>query len=267
MPGQNPFESPDFQANATARAMKGFRKREALIRRAIELQAAQVIQTGKVDLIDSGGNTLYEIDYKPKTAHFPNASTAWDLGGATIADDLISLCNVVRNNGLSNPTTSIWGEVAWETALANTLFRTRFETRRLDQGTVSPMQPRGQGAQFRGTIDLGNFKLDVWTYGGRYKHPQTGAKTQYMDTKKVIVMAPDARLDATFGAIPSIVPPDQRVLPFLPSRASAGDRNLDLHFNAWVTPDGRQLMGSVGTRPLLIPTSIDRFGCINSLIT
>ena len=54
-PGDNPFADPVYQANAVNQAFQGFRKLEAKIRRAVELECSQVLQTGKVTLIDSSG--------------------------------------------------------------------------------------------------------------------------------------------------------------------------------------------------------------------
>src|SRR6056297_1909079 len=71
MPGENPFQSPDFRANVITKMFSGMRKIERKIRRSIELQASQVLQTGVVTLTDINGAALYTLDYAPKTAHFP----------------------------------------------------------------------------------------------------------------------------------------------------------------------------------------------------
>ena len=70
MPGENPFEAPDFRANVITRMFNGMVKVERKIRRAVELQASQVLQTGIVTLTDSNGTALYTLDYKPKATHF-----------------------------------------------------------------------------------------------------------------------------------------------------------------------------------------------------
>jgi len=265
--GSNPFEDFSFLSNATTKFFKGMRKVEAKIRRAIEVQAAQVLQTGTVTLIDSTGATVYAIDYKPKATHFPTVSTAWDGVNPTIEADLANICDVVRDDGQLDPDLSIWGDDVLRIALADTAFSAKFDPRRADTGRIVPLELRDSGGQFRGVIDVGNYQLEVWTYGGRYKHPQTGAMTKLMDRKKVLVRASGGRLDATFGAIPMIVPPESRVLPFLPPRISREGGSMDLTTNVWVDDAGKNLFGSVGTRPLLIPTAIDTFGCLDSDIT
>jgi len=268
MPGQNPFESPDFRANVITKMFGGMRKVERKIRRSIELQASQVMQTGVVTLTDIGGNTLYTLDYQPKSAHFPTAGTSW--ASATLAQkisDLTSLCDVIRGNGLMDPDELVVGSTAWENLLQTSGFLDRLDARRADLGMITPMDRRGNGGIYRGTLELGNYKLDVFTYEGRYTDPQSGASTKYLDDGKIVVRATGGRLDATFGAIPNIgalLGASGRLIPELPSRMSSAANGMDLFTNVWMSPDGEQLFGGVGARPLMIPTAIDTYGCLNT---
>lgn len=268
MPGQNPFESPDFRANVITKMFNGMRKVEDKIRRAVELQASQVMQTGIVTLTDINGTTLYTLDYKPKSGHFPTAGTSW--ASATLAEkigDLTSLCDVVRGNGLMDPDELDIGSTAWENLLQTTGFLDRLDARRADLGTITPMDRRGNGGIYRGVLELGNYKLDVFTYEGRYKDPQTGTSTKYLDDGKVVVRATGGRLDATFGMIPNIgamLGASGRLIPELPSRMSSAEQGMDLFTNVWMSADGEQLFGGVGARPLMIPTAIDTYGCLTT---
>ena len=268
MPDDNPFEAPDFRANLIARIFRAMVPVEGKMRRTIELQASQILQTGTVTLVDENGNALYTIDFKPKATHFPTAGTAWDQASPDIAGDILSLTNVIRNDGLSDPDQLIFGESALEVALADADFKDRFETRRIDRGTISSFDVRGGGGQFRGVVEIGNYQLDVWTYSGRYNHPQTSVKTQFVDPGKVIVRDSGGRMDATFGAIPNIGAmlgaQATSLLPELPGRLSNSGGGMDLFTNAWLTPDGEQLFAGLGARPLLIPTAIDTYGCLNT---
>ena len=268
--GSNPFADFTYRAHIVKQMMRGMRKQEEKIERANELQASQVMQTGTATLTDSAGNSVYSISYSPKATHFPTVGTAWDAGGDIIGD-LLSITNVIRNDGLDDPRITIWGEGAYEAALGNADFLARFESRRADLGAISPMITGGtSGANFRGFVDLGNFKIEIWTYGARYVHPQTGVKTQYMDPKKVIVMTEAPRLDALFGAVPHI----GRELGLggqsiadklgLPGRFGSSGAGMDMFSNAWLSEGGDQLFGGVASRPLFAPTAIDRFGCIDS---
>ncbi len=265
IPGQNPFESPDFRANLIQRLFTGMTKVDRKIRRSMELQASQILQTGIVTLTDDAGVALYTLDFKPKATHFPTAGTAWD-GAADIAADISALAEIIRNDGLADPDQLIMGVDTFEAFIQNTDILARYDNRRIDLGTISPMVMRGNGGSFRGVVEIGNYRYDIWTYGGRFKDPQTGLKVQYMDPAKCIVRASSGRLDATFGAIPNIGvllgAQANQLLPELPNRISNADGGMDLHTNVWLTPDGEHIMGGVGARPLMIPTAIDTFGAI-----
>lgn len=265
--GDTPFENPNFRANVVNRVFDQMTKVENKIRRAIELQASQVLTLGVVTLVDSGGVALYSLDYKPKVAHFPTSAIAWNAAGATPIEDLRSLAEVVRGNGMIGPDQLIMGEASFEAFVSNAEVQKRFETRRIDLGTIAPMQVRGAG-NYRGVVEVGNYRFDVWTYSGRFKHPQTGVSTPYIPNDKVIVRASAGRMDATFGNIPNIGRElgmtSQVSFPELPGRFSNAAGGMDLHTNLWLTPDGEQLFAGVGCRPLLIPTAIDTYGCLDT---
>lgn len=267
MPGQNPFESPDFRANIIIQMFAGMRKVERKIRRAVELQASQVLTSGVVDLKDSNGVTLYTIDYKPKATHFPTVSNSWSGGSSTKVADLLALANVIRNDGLVDPDTLVMGEGSFEEFISDTAIQARMDTRRINVGNIGPMVKRGNGGQFRGVVEIGNYKYDIWTYGGRFKDPQTGNKIPYIADAKVIMMSVDSRFDATFGAIPNIgndLGVRTSLIPELPARLSNVEGGMDLFTNVWMSNDGEQLFGGVGARPLYIPTAIDQYGCLTT---
>jgi len=266
--GQNPFESPDFRTSIIARMFSGMTKVEAKIRRSMELQASQILQTGILTLIDSAGVALYTLDFKPKATHFPTAGIAW--GGATSVPlvNISALAEIIRNDGLGDPDELLFGIDAWNAFIADDTVKALLDNRRMDTGAVVPMDKRDNGGTYRGWIDIGNYRYDMWTYGGRYNHPQTGVKTQYISPEKVVVRDSSGRLDATFGAIPNIGRElgvqATNLLPEMPGRISNAGGGMDMFTNAWLSPDGEQLFGGVGVRPLLIPTAIDSFGCLDT---
>lgn len=264
MPGSNPFEAVDFQANAIKMGVGLGRKLQRKILRAVEQQAAQVLTTGVVTLIDETGAGVYAIDYKPKATHFPTAGTAWGAVGATPLADIQALANVVRGDGLDNPDMLIMGEGSFEHFIQDADVLARFDNRRMAGNGIVAMDRMGNGGIYRGTVEIGNYKYDVYTYGGRYRHPQTGVSTKFIPDDKVVVRSSMARMDATFGGIPRIGSPDPRIPAALTSRVSVPDQMLDLQMNAWITQDGETMMVQAGTRPLMIPTAIDTYGCLDT---
>lgn len=273
MPGNDPFKDPSFRADLVERVMMGMVKVERKIRRAIELQASQVLQTGVATLIDSAGNTIFNIDYKPKSTHLVTAGVSWATAtAAQKLDGISALAEVIRNNGLEDPDQLICGISAFESLLQDEDIRARFDNRRIDLGSLGMGQPRGNGGTFQGRLQIGHYIYDVWTYGGRYKHPQTGVKTPYLHPGKIVVRSSGGRLDATFGAIPNIgrllgANGTFNILPEVSGRMSNSAGSMDLYTNTWLTEDGEQLLAGVGARPLMIPTAIDTFGCLDTQLT
>lgn len=262
--GQNTFADPNYQAAAIAQSFRQFRKIERKIRRAIELQASQVLQTGKVTLRNKAGVPLYELDYKPKPTHFPTVATDWGTAGATPLSDVSALGDTIRRDGQAIPTGLLFGIAAFENFIDDPKVKERLDNRRMNLAEVAP-QSRGLGATFQGWFWSGHYRYEMWTYDGFFKDPQTGAPTTYLDKNSVVMQSSGARLDLTFGAIPRLTSPDSRALPFLPSRLTNGDGGMDLTTNAWVEPNGESLVVSAGTRALCIPTAIDSFGCLKTV--
>jgi len=263
--GNDPYAEADFQANAIVKAFRLFRKLEKKIRRAIELQAAQVLTTGKLTLKDQDGNSLYTIDFAPKTTHFVTVGTLWTANGNDPLADLSALAEVIRSDGLVDPDMLIMGDGAFNAFIKNADVKAQLDNRKMELSQIAP-EFRGKGSTYQGYVWVGNYRFEIFTYNGRYKDVQTGVSTRYIPTNKVVMMSSkDTRLDLTFGAIPSIVPPDTRLLKFLPPRLQNEDGGMDLSTFAWITPDGRSLKVSAGTRPLTIPTAIDTYGCLTVL--
>lgn len=265
-PGATNFDDPIFQANATNQAFRQVRLAEDRIRRAYEWQSSQVLQNpGAVVLIDENGLTTFAINYFPKASHFPTAGVSWSNAAATPLLDLQALGIVITTDGLTTATDAIMGSTAFDNFIRNDEVKAQLDNRRMEIGRISPVS-RGEGAILQGTVWTGAYNLNIWTYDGRYENPQTNVSTTFVEADKVIMMSAGSRLDAVFGSIPSLVPPDSRVLPFIPGRAASVAGGVDLHLNAYLSTNGKQLTIETGSRPLFIPTDIDSYGCLDTEI-
>lgn len=267
-PGDNPFEDRAFRAKLISRVMRSMTTVEMKIRRTMELQASQALQTGKITLTDPDSNVKYEIDFKPKASHFPTAGVSWATAtGEQKLADLESMAEVNRNDGLSDSDEIVMGVDTFTNFIQDDAVQKVYDNRRIDLGNIGPMQRRPNGGNFRGRIEIGNYMFNIWTYGGRYIDPVTRVKTQYMAKNKVIMRDSMARMDAVFGAIPnfnSMLNAGRNPIPELPGRMSSQSGRMDLFTNAWTTNDGEHLMAGIGSRPLMIPTAIDTYSCLDT---
>ena len=263
-PGRDPFEDPSFLRDAMAEAFDSLLELEEMIRRTVELMCAQIFQGGAISLVDDTGAEQYGMNFHPKSTHIVTAGATWAEDGSTGAPltDLGDMAEVLRRDGKAEPNMLIFGTSAFRRFKANPDVQAELDNRRIHTGELRP-QMRGGGATFQGYIWIGDYRFEMWTYNKTYIHPQTGAHTPYVGTENVIMLAREGRRDLTFGELPMFAPPESRAAQFLPRRMAMPEIGLGLTTNAWITPNGKHLMLSAGTRPLPIPTAIDTMGVLD----
>lgn len=261
-PGQNPFEDPDFARSAGTQAMTILRLCSDKVARATEFMASQVMQTGKISLIDQNGNVVYVLDFVAKTSHLVTTTT-WASDGTT-GDPLTDIANIattIRQDGKVRADKLIFGKGALQRFMANAKVKTTFDKRIFNLADFEVAQ-KNEDATYMGPLVVDNYMYEMWRYDGQYEDVQSGTLTPYMADNKVVVASSKGRLDMTYGAIPMFVPPDGRVVQFLPPKILAPDKGIFLTTNAWLTPNGKSMFVSAGARPLPIPTQIDSTGCL-----
>ena len=265
MAGVDPFSAAgmEFAGQLVAKMAKGFALVDDMISRSVELQASQILQTGKLTLTNKDGDTVYELDFKPKATHFPTVGTAWTAPGATPLADLQSLAKVIRGDGKVNSDILIYGESALNAFLRNDEVTAQLDNRRIEIGEISP-EMADSGATFYGFVWVGQYKFQMWTYPDTFTDPQTGQPVEYVDTDNVIMLSSKTRLDMTSARVPLPLGPDPRVAGLLPGRLSSRENSFDVTPNVYPTPNGKQIMGELESRPLLIPVQIDGFGTLTT---
>jgi len=265
MAGVDPFSAAfqDFASQMVAMMAQGFVKIDDKIRRAVELQASQIMQTGKLTLTNSAGDTVYDLDFKPKATHFPTVGTAWDNSASDPIADLQSLADIIRADGKINPDRLVMGSTALRNFLQHANVKDFLDNRRISIGEIAP-EMTDSGATFYGFVWVGAYEFEIWTYPETFKDPQTGNATLYVAADKVIMTSTRTRLDMTSARVPLPLGPDPRVAGLLPGRLSSRGESFDVTPNVYATPNGKQIMGELESRPLLIPVQIDGFGCIDT---
>lgn len=265
MAGVDPFTAAytDYAGQLVAKMAQGFMVIDDKIQRAVELQASQILQTGQLTLTNKTGDTVYELDFKPKATHFPTVAVAWsNAASATPIDDLRALGNVIRSDGKVNPNRLTFGEKAFSDFMATAQVKEHLDNRRIEFGFVDP-EMEDSGAVNQGRIWIGSYAYDMWTYPEEYKDPQTGNPVKYVADDKVIMDSTRTRFDMTSARVPLPLGPDPRVEGLLPGRMSSREGGFDVTPNVYPTPNGKQIMGELESRPLLVPVQIDGFGCLD----
>ena len=257
-PGMNPFESVSFTENAAeiiGESMIGLQSKILLAR---EIQAAQILTTGKLALTDVAGSGRYDLDFGLPTANFFNASTSWD-GSADPVADIKTAAGKVRN-----PKKVIMDSASFDAAYKITSFKDRFVAPERGKGLAK--FDFGMDSEFAemyyGELIVGARRLELWVYDETYKLTPSGSDTQFLSNKCVVVG--NARKDVTFGRIANFGI-DPRARGLIPSRLTSMSRQVDMTLNAWISQDNESFNAGFGTRMLLIPRDKKDIACVTTI--
>lgn len=260
--GKTEYDTPEFRVQVLEQVVAVVPELADKLRRNVELQASQVLQTGILALPDlAGTGTAFDLDYKPKSTHFADAGNDWGGGSETPLADIGGLGTVVRRDGRRRPNRLIFGETAWDDFMADSDVQSHFDNRRMNLGEINP-EFMPEDAMYQGTLTYRGAKYEMYTYDADYDAPGSGTATPYVTPDNVIILAAGARRDITFGDIPQIAPPDGRVMGFLPQSIPAKGIHMQMH--AWFNNEGTALTVQLMSRPLVVPTAIDTHGCLNT---
>ena len=262
MPGENAYaEKVNWFGKLAKILIDGFAKMTTMIRYSVELQAAQVLQTGKITLTDENGKATYELDLKPKASHFPTAAVAWGTSGATVQKDITALADVIRDDGFCDVSNLIFGKNAWEKFIADSSVQTALKQDGLRLGMLNPAL-KDKGGKYMGYIDIGANRYDLWVYNASYNEFGKTARIKYVDDNKVIFLPDVEDLDfrKMFGGIPT-VKVDETFGQLFDGKIQIGNE-FDFRPRVWWDDKNEAYIGEIKSRPLCWPFSIDRFGCL-----
>ena len=266
-PGQDQIRASYNTAQASqvlAAVTREYVELADMIERSIEVQASQIFQTGALSLSDKDSDVIYTNDFAVDPLNFFTAAVPWsNEAGAKPVSDLNQLATQIRNKK-GKPGMVIMGATAFNEFLETAQVKERADVRRFSSEIIN-IDPRfdNSGATFQGSIGVGHYKLEIWTYDATFDDPVTGTPTQYVADDKVIMLSPGARLDR-YSASTAIPISDPSVARFAPStRLFRGGRNgFDFMAYTYVSEDRQNLISSVAARTLLVPVHKNSFGAI-----
>lgn len=266
LPGTTVYDKPKAMGILQDRILNVLPQIESMIRRSMELMAAQIFQTGTINLPDySGAAGGFVEDFKPKATHFPTVSTAWNAVGADPLEDIVSAAELNKADGKAISDMLIMGRSAYREFLRNSEVQTLLNNRRIDIGNIRPQLRTNQGT-YQGSIGWQDYKFDIFTYPETYIDLGTRARTKFIADESCIVMPREARRDIYFGSIPNLAKELGVTVQSLPiiRRLSSQLSSMDMHLNAWFSANGEELNLGVGSRPIMIPVAIDSWSCIDT---
>lgn len=267
--GLDPYASANvpYIADLQSRIMDKMREGELAIARNIEYQASQIFQTGKLTLQDDKGNNVYEIDYKPKTSHIVTVSTAWsDYTNSDPDKDISNLYKEILKDGKTRAVNIIFGSNAWENYCNNSKVKDKLNLRNANVGIVDPKYLYDD-ADYLGELLIGTNRFRCYCYEGYYTNA-SGKDVNFLDPDKVIMIPDSESINCDFRKIyctsSTITGVDPRLESIIPSYMNLENRAYTIR--AWLNEPADSLSAEISTRPLLIPVSLDSFGCIKTTV-
>lgn len=242
---------------------------EKEIYRTIEFQASQILtRAGGLSLYDENGNVAYTLDFQVKAAHFPTVSISWSDANADPDNDIISLYDVIKQASGANADNLIFGKTAWKNYTRNTIIQDKFDIRRIDPLTIQ-MREQSPDVKLMGEFQIENQIFKAWVYDGYYENPgDSYAVTPFVAADKVIMIPNPGASNTDFRKVYCTVPSISKMLGkdigIVPTNLNLDNRAYTAR--TWLDENGDQLITELKTRPLLIPASVDSFGCIDTEI-
>jgi hypothetical protein len=240
---------------------------EGQFSRNIEYQAAQILQTGELSLKDKDGNVAYTIDFFPKSTHFVTVSTSWSDSNSDPYADISNLYQVIKKDGKVNANNIIFGRTALENFLKNAKVEDRFDNSRINAGLIN-VESINPDVTLLGEVVIGANRFKAWFYEGMYDDPSTGLPVPFVADDKVILIpdvgAINTDLRKVYCRVPTITGVDPRFSSMIPSNMNLDNRAYTTR--VWTDGNADTLNVELKTRPLLIPVSIDCFGCLDTEI-
>jgi hypothetical protein len=178
------------------------------IERAYEVQCAQVLEDGIVQLV-SGGN----IDFKRKALSLValGAGFRWNEATGVPLTDLETACTFIRTKGKAQGGiyNVIMGAAALSAFMNNVQVKAQADLRRIALVDINAPQRDALGGAFHGQVSAGSYILNIWTYP-EYYDTKALSNIPYIDDKKVVVIPTTPRFKLGFGAVPMVFRDERR---------------------------------------------------------
>lgn len=251
------FNTGDGPSMSGARAMisNGAKKVIALqnkIKRAIEKQRADVLQTGVVTLVNGDS-----INYNRQASSMVqlsggalwSATTTSDPGGV-----LVTGANFIIEQGLSAGVkfNVVMGAAAFNNFMLSDKIKAEAAfLNKIDRISIGmPQFDNTTGFVLQGQYGHGNFIFYIWTYNGWYQNASDQI-VRYIATDNIVMLPDDFEGKTAFGALPQVmgdVVTGQYIQPV----------EGDFFFYDLIDQEKKTWDAVVEAAPLAVPVSIDR---------
>ena len=192
-----------FFAQMTREMAKDFVELRKKIERAVELQCAQIFQTGIITL-NSGDN----IDFKRKGASINAYSAPNNFADNAVdpSEVILEGCNFLRQTGKANGAifNLILGESALPALLNNAIIQSRNDIKNMNLDQIYAPEMMPEGMALHGVLSCGSYMVRLWTYPETYE-TSPGTSVNYIDAKQIILLPLNPDFTLAYAAVPQLI--------------------------------------------------------------
>lgn len=203
-----PFESGDNYNTAQIDALamqtaRGLSEVKEMIDRAIELQMAQLLNTGVVEIVNGDS-----IDYLRK-AVMKEVLTGTNLWSATGVDlikffeDKGLLLRTVGKVSGGQSVDCVMGFEAWQAFRSNADIKDGDNLYVKSILELNAARINSAGGAYRGTLKAGIYNFDIWTYDEVYDNA-SDVSTRYWNAKSVVFIPRSFKSEISFCQVPEL---------------------------------------------------------------
>jgi len=212
------------------------------IQRAVELQAAQVFETGVLQLKD-GGN----IDFKRKAASMvDNTSSPWTSNSNDPREQLQAGANFIRTEGKyqGGIFNIVMGQDAISAFLNNDNIKNTEYLQNAQFSQLTTPQRDANGGVLHGMLSMESYKGYVWSYPEMYKDA-SGSKQDYVNPKKVFMTPTAPVYDIAYAGVPRLL------------GENGGNTTGKYVFGDYIDERNSSHVMDVKSAPIFVPTDVD----------
>jgi hypothetical protein len=247
--GETVYGASDTPASRAAKQLgKDLMELDEMIVRMEEIQCAQALQEGKVTCVGEGVNAVIDFGMSSEAKPVLTGTDRWSdhINADPINDLSVWHEEFAQRSGRVAPM-AIFGYDAMRNFLNCEKAQTKLDNRRIMMGEIKPEPLNEMGVKYWGHLDEPG--IDVYTYSEWYFDPIAKVEKPLIQSDKVIMVDPTARLVRHYAMIQDLKA--TAVVPRFPK--------------SWETEDPSTRWVMLQSAPLCAPHQIDAITCATVL--
>lgn len=211
LPGENVYSAKTKAERAQEYRNKDLNFCMTAIDRRVEQQCAQMMTTGRIDILGSGVNAY--IDYELPLKLSLSGTARWGQSGVKPLDTLTMMAKALRKRNYT-PNGLLMELSVSKVFLQDEDIKEYLDNRRFEMGIIKPGELNDQfgSAQYFGTFAYpGLGILELYTYDGTYKNDEN-KETPYLDEGRILMLTNEARQNRILYGAYDVVDENEQVL-------------------------------------------------------